>query len=183
MVEINPQYKSTIPAIRKVLDSQKEVACVALQDFLTSASYEELQQEIKALVFRNKSVPSEFSYEEAVLSAPLKKRLSGIVPFLDKVIGKKRIEWKLLRFSKNDYTILKDNSFSKGINIIIDCSSDWKDAWGGMLVYMYEDKQQHVPPKVNTLTIVQKKLPAQWFMSFLNHYAKGKRVLIIGSTK
>ncbi len=163
------------------------VKMLQFTDFFEHSYYERLQKQIKELSFKRSYQPSLHSYRSADLPLDVTSLINSkeFISFISKnaKISVKKIEAKAFLFEAKDYTLLHDMTEEKpGIDIIIDFTEKWNERFGGMMTYA--DGNGHsfmVPSKSNSLIIAERNKGIQRFMQYVNHTAKGRRILIIGS--
>ena len=89
-------------------------------------------------------------------------------------LEKYSIHYELHRYKIGDYKILSDgDSNKKGIELIIDLTPVWDDENGGYLIYTNGDGEFYeIPSSYGSLTIVEREKNLQYFVKYVNHYAK-----------
>ena len=89
-------------------------------------------------------------------------------------LEKYSVDYELHRYKIGDYKILSDeNDRKKGIELIIDLTPLWDDGNGGYLIYANGDGEFYeIPSSYGSLTIVEREKNLQYFVKYVNHYAK-----------
>jgi hypothetical protein len=183
MVELNPIYlkEETKQKVRKSF-LHGEFPAVILQNFLSKEFYTQLAKKVSVLEFKKEHVVIHHSY--AVSKTQLSsKELVDFVSFLTK----KKIDglnFKAYLLTWKDYLILNDKYLEKpGIDIVIDLTEEWNPEWGGILTYTTGRGTVYpIPPAANSIAIVERKKDLQKFIQYVNHYAQGKKRLLLIAT-
>jgi len=182
---INPLYlkKESIEQLQKSWKKKETFPHLVLTKFLTKEIYTEKEKQLKKLFFKRESRPDRYSYAHAK-SSPLhlfdNKELHT---FLSTILGKtvKNILGEAQYFSWKDYTLLSKEQEKASLDIIIDFTEDWKEEWGGSMIYK-DDKGRYLKLMAipNTCMIIERK-NAQNYLQYVNNLSKGKkRYFLIG---
>ena len=140
---------------------------VILRDFFTKEEYKELRNKIAELDFKKDVNIVHHSYSQAEFS------------FKDDFFG--NLKCKTYLFTWKDYQILHDKFVEEpGIDVIIDLTDHWNAQWGGVVTYVDgSGDYTEILPLANSVAIVKRKKGMNRFVRYVNHYAKGKRILLV----
>ena len=190
MAEINPTYlaKDTMKQVRSMFLQDPQLPSVQLQQSLGPSSYAALKEEILSLPYKKECDPLLHSFK----SAKPPKRLLALLQsnelfsFLAAVTGEDVLSLSpsVLCIGWKDYTLINDKAVEKpGIDVILDFSDDWDDAWGGSIVYAPGTGDvTRIAPSGNTLIIVERKSGVNRFVQYINHHAgKKTRCFVIAT--
>ena len=84
-------------------------------------------------------------------------------------------------FSWKDYKVVLKEQDKNAIDIIFDCTEDWKEEYGGSLIYK-DEKGRYIKfmGLPNTMIIIERK-NTEKYIQYVNNLSKGKkRYLLIG---
>ncbi len=189
---VNPQYldKENLAQIQSLFKQNKELPSIHLHSFFELNFYGKILEEISSLSFKKEKDPLTHSYSAANIPRLLSSFFSSseFKDFLFSVGGKRLsvIGGRLFSFSWKEYTVLHDTNVDKpGYDLIIDCTDDWDDSFGGSLIYVPgTGEYTSIPYRGNSLTIVQRKKGVQKFIKYVNtHAGKKKRIFFLGNLK
>ncbi len=186
MLKINPIYlqKEVQDYLIKAYNLNKEFPHLMLEEICTKESLREFQHKIKQLKFKQKKIITQSKYK-TLISPNLILPLQELNPIIKKITGKIiTTEIEVLQLSHKEYTLLHDKKEKeKGYTIMIDVTPMWDSSWGGTIIYKKENDYYTIPPKPNSLTIVNNQ-NMQSFIKYINHKAeKNKLYLLITSLK
>ena len=171
---INPAYqtKDVLKKLKKAFKDDPDLPCVALQDFLTKEGVEKIREAAKK--WKHTTIPDKHAYAESTA------RL-GLNQFVKQVTGKQPKPHKTLLFRHKDFTVLHDEEKQPTGVIGLYCLSDWKEEWGGDVVFVKKgDTLGRFTPRKNTLVLVQRKRGVKSVIKYVNHKA-GKHALVLVS--
>ena len=178
---VNAHYLQSVGQIQKELRKKSAVPSVQLFDFFKEKEYRRLRKAMQHLPFRHEKKLLYFSYGAAAVPQHLLS--SGLLAFLEQLLGKKPQHWMAYRFSWKDYCLLHDKSIEKpGTDVILDCTEEWPENAGGQLIYTDTDGNGY-PLAIhgNSLAVVVRKKSIQKFFQYVNHHGRGReRLLMIG---
>jgi len=179
---INKLYLQNIEKIKQTFRKNKALSSIQLHDFFIPECYEQIKRDVKKLKFKKSYLATSHSYQESNFNVVP----TEVIDFLSKITGKKvkKLNLKALVFSWKDYIIINDKLKEKpGIDVIFDLTEDWNENSGGSIVYVNGSGEYfRIPPKGNSLLIVERKKGTQKFVQYMNHYSKNKkRYLVIAS--
>lgn len=185
---IHPLYlkKESIEQLQKSWNKKETFPHLVLTKFLTKETYTEKEKELKKLFFKRESRPDKYSYAHAKSSSLHLFDNKDLQNFLSIVLNTKikSILGEAQYFSWKDYTILSKDQEKASLDIILDFTEDWKEEWGGSMIYKdNKGKYLKLMALPNTLIVVERK-NAQKYTQYINNLAKGKkRYLLIGTLK
>ena len=186
---VNPGYFGKEKEIFRVLNRE---GVVTLFYFLDQ---EEFSQNIHPAIRRVKGfiyhhdilkgvyaeAPSRF--QDHFLDALLQERKNNEREKTKKKCAQSRIQskivWRLMVFHPGDYILRNDQALlPKGIYAVYTLQ-DGDDASGGYIVFVdREGNHIRVPSFKNSLTLI--KNPSSFYVKYVNHLAKGKRMFLLG---
>ena len=185
---INPIYnkKESIEQLQKVWNTKEIFPHLVLTKFLTIKVYAEKEKEIKKLRYTRESRPDIYSYAQAKTSSLHLLDNKEIREFIATILNKKikNIFGKAYYFSWKDYTLLNKKQEPSSIDIIFDCTEEWKEEWGGAIFYK-NNKGRYLKflARPNTLLIIERK-NSQKYIQYVNNLARGKkRYILLASVK
>lgn len=162
---------------------------IHLHNFLDEDSYKVLKKELRKTRWKKSKEVLTHSYKKSNLSKNIQKILKSqsILEFLSKILNKKvkNIEAELFCFEWKDYTILNDlKKESENTEFILDLTENWKDNFGGKIVYTKGlGEGLIIPVKKNSLLLLKKDSKIRKFIKYVNNNAgKNKRIILIGKT-
>ena len=160
---------------------------VMLTKIFTSKFFKKKSKEVKKLFYRRESQPDSFSYATAKATSlhifdqkELHERISNIIQ--RKVQG---ILGEAYYYSWKDFTVINKKTEKKSaVDIIIDFTEEWKEEYGGSIMYK-NNKGQYIKflSAPNSMIIIERK-NTQKYIQYINNFSKGKkRYLLIGTVK
>ncbi|HLC98017.1 MAG TPA: hypothetical protein VJC21_04515 [Candidatus Nanoarchaeia archaeon] len=179
---VNTRYVNAVKQIKTELQKRSAVPSIQLFDFFEEKEYWRLRKAMQHLPFRHEKKLLYFSYSAAAVPQHLLP--SGLLAFLEQVLGKKPQHWMAYRFSWKDYCLLHDKSIEKpGTDLILDCTEEWPKNAGGKLIYTdAEGNGYPLAIQGNSLAIIVRKKGIQKFFQYVNHYSRGReRLLLLGT--
>ena len=175
MVNFQYELKKVQGTLHTIL---KKNGSVQLLQLFTAKEYAALQKKIMSLPFVRSYQPVTHSFARAEAD------ISFLLPLVSGIVGKKvkKIETRVYCLEWRDYTLLHDKAVEgPGTDIVLDFTDRWNSRWGGIVTYVDgEGNYTRVPAVANMMFVMQRK-KEQKFISYLNHKAKGKRYVVIGS--
>ena len=184
---INPLYKKkeSIEKLQKAWNAKEIFPHLLLTKVFPQGIYKQKEKELHKLFFKRESRPDRYSYAIAKASSLHIFDNKELQEFISVIIGKKvkNILGDALYFSWKDYTLLSKEQERNTIDVIFDFTPDWKEEYGGSLIYK-DEKGKYVKfmGLPNTMILIERK-NAQSYIQYVNNFAKGKkRYLLMGET-
>lgn len=168
------------------MEKEENFPHLVLTKFFTKEWYTKKEKLLKKLSFKRQSRPNAYSFTQAKASSLHILDQKELLDFLSTILGReiKNILGEAYTFSWKDYTLLKNEQEKSSIDIIIDFTPDWKEEWGGSIVYKNaKGKYLKLMALPNALIIIQRK-NEESYMQYINNLSKGKkRYIILGKAK
>ncbi len=173
---INDYYNKNIEHIQQAFSTDGHVV---LFDFFDEESYNVIKDTATKTKLQHEKNPLTHSYAKAETSI----LPDNLFKFVSIIINKKINSPKqtLLQFKHKDYIILNDTTTQPpGVDIILDITENWNEAWGGSIIYTNNSEDYtKIPIQQNTVTIV-KRNNTQRFVKYINNKAQNhKRIFVI----
>ena len=180
---INPLYikKESIEQLQKAWLNKEIFSHIVLTKFFTKEFHAQKEKELRKLFFKRNSRPDKYSFAQAKASSLHIFDNKELQEFISQILEKKirAILGEAQYFSWKDYTLLSKEK--SGIDIIFDFTENWKEEWGGSLIYK-DDKGRYLKCMAisNTMIIIKRKT-VQKYIQYINNLAKGeKRYILVG---
>ena len=180
MIEKNYLEEKAIKQIKQQYDNNKFMKSISLYGFFEDKFLNGIIDEIDNELFeKDHSLMTHRRYKASF--EKLGKRVLESGDFLKLIeeiceikLEKYSIHYELHRYKIGDYKILSDgDNNKKGIELIIDLTPVWDDENGGYLIYTNGDGEFYeIPSSYGSLTIVEREKNLQYFVKYVNHYAK-----------
>ncbi len=180
MIEKNYLEEKAIKQIKQQYDNNKFMKSISLYGFFEDVFLNRIIDEIDNELFeKDHSLMTHRRYKASF--EKLGNRILENGDFLKLIeeiceikLEKYSIHYELHRYKIGDYKILSDgDSNKKGIELIIDLTPVWDDENGGYLIYTNGDGEFYeIPSSYGSLTIVEREKNLQYFVKYVNHYAK-----------
>lgn len=180
MIEKNYLEEKAIKQIKQQYDNNKFMKSISLYGFFEDVFLNRIIDEIDNELFeKDHSLMTHRRYKASF--GKLGNRVLENGDFLKLIeeiceikLEKYSIHYELHRYKIGDYKILSDgDSNKKGIELIIDLTPVWDDENGGYLIYTNGDGEFYeIPSSYGSLTIVEREKNLQYFVKYVNHYAK-----------
>ena len=190
MIEKNYLEEKAIKQIKQQYDNNKFMKSISLYGFFEDVFLGRIIDEIDNELFeKDHSLMTHRRYKASF--EKLGDRILENGDFLKLIeeiceikLEKYSIHYELHRYKIGDYKILSDDDNNKkGIELIIDLTPVWDDENGGYLIYTNGDGDFYeIPSSYGSLTIVERQKDLQYFVKYVNHYAKNvpKYIFTIG---
>ena len=182
---INPIYKkkSSIEKLQKAWNAKDIFPHLLLTKIFPQVIYKQKEKGVKKLFFKRDSRPDRYSFAQAKASSLHIFDNKELHAFLSEILQRKikNILGEAYYFSWKDYKVISKEQDKNTIDIIFDCTEDWKEEYGGSLVYKDEKgrylKFMGLP---NTMIVIERK-NANKYIQYVNNLSKEKkRYLLIG---
>ena len=180
MIEKNYLEEKAIKQIKQQYDNNKFMKSISLYGFFEDVFLSRIIDEIDNELFeKDHSLMTHRRYKASF--EKLGNRILENGDFLKLIeeiceikLEKYSIHYELHRYKIGDYKILSDgDNNKKGIELIIDLTPVWDDENGGYLIYTNGDGEFYeIPSSYGSLTIVEREKNLQYFVKYVNHYAK-----------
>jgi hypothetical protein len=180
MIEKNYLEEKAIKQIKQQYDNNKFMKSISLYGFFEDVFLNRIIDEIDNELFeKDHSLMTHRRYKASF--EKLGNRILENGDFLKLIeeiceikLEKYSIHYELHRYKIGDYKILSDgDNNKKGIELIIDLTPVWDDENGGYLIYTNGDGEFYeIPSSYGSLTIVEREKNLQYFVKYVNHYAK-----------
>ncbi len=180
MIEKNYLEEKAIKQIKEQYDNNKFMKSISLYGFFEDVFLGRIIDEIDNELFeKDHSLMTHRRYKASF--EKLGNRVLENDDFLKLIeeiceikLEKYSIHYELHRYKIGDYKILSDeDNNKKGIELIIDLTPVWDDENGGYLIYTNGDGDFYeIPSSYGSLTIVERQKDLQYFVKYVNHYAK-----------
>ena len=180
MIEKNYLEEKAIKQIKQQYDNNKFMKSISLYGFFEDVFLGRIIDEIDNELFeKDHSLMTHRRYKASF--EKLGDRILENGDFLKLIeeiceikLEKYSIHYELHRYKIGDYKILSDDDNNKkGIELIIDLTPVWDDENGGYLIYTNGDGDFYeIPSSYGSLTIVEREKNLQYFVKYVNHYAK-----------
>ena len=190
MIEKNYLEEKAIKQIKQQYDNNKFMKSISLYGFFEDVFLNRIIDEIDDELFeKDHSLMTHRRYKasfEKLGNWILENGdfLKLIEEICEIKLEKYSIHYELHRYKIGDYKILSDDDNNKkGIELIIDLTPVWDDENGGYLIYTNGDGDFYeIPSSYGSLTIVERQKNLQYFVKYVNHYAKNipKYIFTIG---
>src|SRR3989344_2248815 len=142
---INPIYKKkgSIEKLQKAWNTKEIFPHILLTKIFPQVIYKQKEKEIKILFFKRDSRPDRYSFAQAKASSLHIFDNKEIHALLSTILQRKikNIRGEAYYFSWKDYMLLSRPQEKSGIDIIFDFTEEWKEEWGGSLIY--KDEKWH----------------------------------------
>ena len=190
MIEKNYLEEKAIKQIKQQYDNNKFMKSISLYGFFEDKFLNRIIDEVDNELFeKDHSLMTHRRYKASF--EKLGNRILENGDFLKLIeeiceikLEKYSIHYELHRYKIGDYKILSDeDNNKKGIELIIDLTPVWDDENGGYLIYTNGDGDFYeIPSSYGSLTIVERQKDLQYFVKYVNHYAKNvpKYIFTIG---
>ncbi|MDP3728992.1 MAG: hypothetical protein Q8R18_06100 [bacterium] len=182
---INPLYtkQESIEQLQKAWNGKEIFSHILLTKIFPQVIYKQKEKELKKLFFKREIRPDKYSFAQAKASSLHIFDNKELHAFLSTILQRKikNIHGEAFYFSWKDYTLLYKKQEKYAIDIIFDFTEDWKEEWGGSMIYK-DNKGKYLKfmGLSNTLIIIERK-NTQKYVQYVNNLAKGKkRYLLIG---
>ncbi|HIH14734.1 MAG: hypothetical protein QT08_C0009G0069 [archaeon GW2011_AR17] len=182
---INPIYKKkdSIEKLQKAWNTKEIFPHILLTKIFPQVIYKQKEKEIKILFFKRESRPDRYSFAQAKASSLHIFDNKELHAFLSEVLQRKikHILGEAYYFSWKDYKVVLKEQDKNAIDIIFDCTEDWKEEYGGSLIYK-DEKGRYIKfmGLPNTMIIIERK-NTEKYIQYVNNLSKGKkRYLLIG---
>ena len=74
----------------------------------------------------------------------------------------------------------KDVQEKTVFDIIIDCSDEWDEQYGGSYIYIDEQGEYiEIEPIPNSITIIKREKGERFFTKYINHFAQNKKKRVL----
>ncbi len=184
---LNPIYlqKANQEKIKTIFHQNTIFPSITLPDFFAKKEYQGILHTLKRLAYKPVVEPLHCRLKKAQLPKEIKDMLKGeeVQQVLSAIFTakKKIVQTEVYKMTWKDYTVLYDAAVeTSGIDVVIDCTDTWSEAWGGILTYTDGSGNSiTIPPSKNTFIIVDRKKQAQKFIQYCNHYSRGKERLLV----
>ena len=180
MIEKNYLEEKAIKQIKEQYDNNKFMKSISLYGFFEDVFLGRIIDEIDNELFeKDHSLMTHRRYKASF--EKLGNRILENGDFLKLIeeiceikLEKYSIHYELHRYKIGDYKIMSDgDNNKKGIELIIDLTPVWDDENGGYLIYTNGDGEFYeIPSSYGSLTIVEREKNLQYFVKYVNHYAK-----------
>ena len=180
MIEKNYLEEKAIKQIKQQYDNNKFMKSISLYGFFEDKFLNRIIDEVDNELFeKDHSLMTHRRYKASF--EKLGNRILENGDFLKLIeeiceitLEKYSIHYELHRYKIGDYKILSDgDNNKKGIELIIDLTPVWDDENGGYLIYTNGDGEFYeIPSSYGSLTIVEREKDLQYFVKYVNHYAK-----------
>ena len=180
MIEKNYLEEKAIKQIKEQYNNNKFMKSISLYGFFEDVFLNRIIDEIDNELFeKDHSLMTHRRYKASF--EKLGDRILENGDFLKLIeeiceikLEKYSIHYELHRYKIGDYKILSDgDNNKKGIELIIDLTPVWDDENGGYLIYTNGDGEFYeIPSSYGSLTIVEREKNLQYFVKYVNHYAK-----------
>ena len=180
MIEKNYLEEKAIKQIKQQYDNNKFMKSISLYGFFEDKFLNRIIDEVDNELFeKDHSLMTHRRYKASF--EKLGNRILENGDFLKLIeeiceikLEKYSIHYELHRYKIGDYKILSDgDNNKKGIELIIDLTPVWDDENGGYLIYTNGDGEFYeIPSSYGSLTIVDREKDLQYFVKYVNHYAK-----------
>ncbi len=180
MIEKNYLEEKAIKQIKQQYDNNKFMKSISLYGFFEDKFLNRIIDEVDNELFeKDHSLMTHRRYKASF--EKLGNRILENGDFLKLIeeiceikLEKYSIHYELHRYKIGDYKILSDeDNNKKGIELIIDLTPVWDDENGGYLIYTNGDGEFYeIPSSYGSLTIVEREKNLQYFVKYVNHYAK-----------
>ena len=180
MIEKNYLEEKAIKQIKQQYDNNKFMKSISLYGFFEDKFLNRIIDEVDNELFeKDHSLMTHRRYKASF--EKLGNRILENGDFLKIIeeiceikLEKYSIHYELHRYKIGDYKILSDgDNNKKSIELIIDLTPVWDDENGGYLIYTNGDGEFYeIPSSYGSLTIVEREKNLQYFVKYVNHYAK-----------
>ena len=180
MIEKNYLEEKAIKQIKQQYDNNKFMKSISLYGFFEDKFLNRIIDEVDNELFeKDHSLMTHRRYKASF--EKLGNRILENGDFLKLIeeiceikLEKYSIHYELHRYKIGDYKILSDgDNNKKSIELIIDLTPVWDDENGGYLIYTNGDGEFYeIPSSYGSLTIVEREKNLQYFVKYVNHYAK-----------
>ncbi len=161
---------------------------VVLFDLFKPETFKTIQLLLQKHKFTHSKNPLTHSFKEAKLSKEFLAYLNDptLQLLLKQAINTKKkltLEWQLLQFSPQDYTLLSDVEKQPAKHhLLISLTESWNPAWGGSSYYVDGSGEfTQIPSNGNILSVVKMNKNTRHFVKYINSLAaKKKRTILIG---
>ncbi|MGA0276459.1 MAG: hypothetical protein ACO3LF_00995 [Candidatus Kariarchaeum pelagius] len=180
MIEKNYLEEKAIKQIKQQYDNNKFMKSISLYGFFEDKFLNRIIDEIDNELFeKDHSLMNHRRYKASFEKLGNRVLENGdFLKLIEEIceikLEKYSIHYELHRYKIGDYKILSDeDNNKKGIELIIDLTPVWDDENGGYLIYTNGDGEFYeIPSSYGSLTIVEREKNLQYFVKYVNHYAK-----------
>ena len=180
MIEKNYLEEKAIKQIKEQYDNNKFMKSISLYGFFEDVFLGRIIDEIDNELFeKDHSLMTHRRYKASFEKLGNRVLENGdFLKLIEEIceikLEKYSIHYELHRYKIGDYKILSDgDNNKKGIELIIDLTPVWDDENGGYLIYTNGDGEFYeIPSSYGSLTIVEREKNLQYFVKYVNHYAK-----------
>ncbi len=180
MIEKNYLEEKAIKQIKQQYDNNKFMKSISLYGFFEDIFLNRIIDEIDNELFeKDHSLMTHRRYKASFEKLGNRVLENGdFLKLIEEIceikLEKYSIHYELHRYKIGDYKILSDgDNNKKGIELIIDLTPVWDDENGGYLIYTNGDGEFYeIPSSYGSLTIVEREKNLQYFVKYVNHYAK-----------
>jgi len=180
MIEKNYLEEKAIKQIKQQYDNNKFMKSISLYGFFEDKFLNRIIDEIDNELFeKDHSLMNHRRYKASFEKLGNRVLENGdFLKLIEEIceikLEKYSIHYELHRYKIGDYKILSDgDNNKKGIELIIDLNPLWDDENGGYLIYTNGDGEFYeIPSSYGSLTIVEREKNLQYFVKYVNHYAK-----------
>lgn len=180
MIEKNYLEEKAIKQIKQQYDNNKFMKSISLYGFFEDIFLNRIIDEIDNELFeKDHSLMTHRRYKASFEKLGNRVLENGdFLKLIEEIceikLEKYSIHYELHRYKIGDYKILSDgDNNKKGIELIIDLTPLWDDENGGYLIYTNGDGEFYeIPSSYGSLTIVEREKNLQYFVKYVNHYAK-----------
>ena len=180
MIEKNYLEEKAIKQIKQQYDNNKFMKSISLYGFFEDEFLNRIIDEIDNELFeKDHSLMTHRRYKASFEKLGNRVLENGdFLKLIEEIceikLEKYSIHYELHRYKIGDYKILSDgDNNKKGIELIIDLTPVWDDENGGYLIYTNGDGEFYeIPSSYGSLTIVEREKNLQYFVKYVNHYAK-----------
>lgn len=180
MIEKNYLEEKAIKQIKQQYDNNKFMKSISLYGFFEDVFLGRIIDEIDNELFeKDHSLMTHRRYKASFEKLGNRVLENGdFLKLIEEIceikLEKYSIHYELHRYKIGDYKILSDgDNNKKGIELIIDLTPLWDDENGGYLIYTNGDGEFYeIPSSYGSLTIVEREKNLQYFVKYVNHYAK-----------
>lgn len=180
MIEKNYLEEKAIKQIKQQYDNNKFMKSISLYGFFEDEFLNRIIDEIDNELFeKDHSLMTHRRYKASFEKLGNRVLENGdFLKLIEEIceikLEKYSIHYELHRYKIGDYKILSDgDNNKKGIELIIDLTPLWDDENGGYLIYTNGDGEFYeIPSSYGSLTIVEREKNLQYFVKYVNHYAK-----------
>lgn len=189
MAEIMTALYANARALKAAHDTYIENSPKHLQlrNALRPAIWKKWWAELHHAPWKKECIPDLFSYSTTPVSQDMETFFCSSL-FRDRLFlltGKKvnQLHVQLLAFSHGDYLLLHDTlKQPSGTIFFLELTQKWQHLWGGFTSFVKQQELIRLYPVPNSLTIFQQENNVNYFVKYVNFYAKNNKRIVLQGT-